>query len=1170
MKKWSLVPLLAFCLFGFTLEAQVYSGRDANNLVNGSELVRLKSHTSIPDFIRLRVGSEVPIANFESWMSQFFKQDPAWGFQVIREEKDEFGFTHIRYQQTYNNIPLEQGIFMAHAKNGLVVSVNGELFDKVNAQQAALSESQALTNALNYVGAATYRWEIPGEEQHLKWETGDPNATYYPHGDLVYFNADVQMKRIDIKPAFRFNIYAFSPESRADIFVDATTGDILFESNHIHTADSNGTVVTGYSGTHPMTADFTGTNFRLRETGRGNGIETFNALQQTNLGNAVDFTDTDNFWDNANAQLDEFAGDAHWGAEMTYDYLLLKHNRNSIDNNGFLLRSYVHVDQNWFNASWDGQRMRYGDGNNNNPLTALDITGHEIAHGLTTFTADLVYAYESGALNESFSDIFGTAIEFFAKPTTANWLVGEDTGFPLRSMSNPNIEGHPDTYLGTNWHTDPSDNGGVHVNSGVQNYWFYLLTEGGTGTNDNGDAFNVTAIGIDDAAAVAFRNLTVYLTNSSQFADARFYAIQSAIDVFGPCTQQVESTTNAWYAVGVGPEYVAGVNSDFVSPLPTSCTVPHTVDFINYSSNGSTFFWDFGDGNTSTDPNPTHTYSTTGNYDVLLVSTSTCGVDSLTVTDFVQIGPGVPCILVLPTTGSAITQDACEGKMYDDGGLIGNYSDNSDVTVTISPFGAGSVTLSFISFAMEAGNQGPGICNFDYLEVFDGPTTASTSLGQFCGTTPPPPTLTSTGSSITLRQVADGGVSEAGFEIDWSCNAPTTPPIVNFEANTTTTCNGVVSFNELTTNGVTGWSWNFGDGGISTDQNPIHTYVTNGLYTVTLVATNVIGSATEAKTSYIAVNRPEIPATISADICPNESATLSAIGSGETRWYDADTGGNLIQVGDSFTTPVLTASAGYWAENVTPGTTQFGGAPDIGIGTGGNFNNGAQYQIFDAFQEFELKSVNVFANGAGNRTIQLRTSAGVVIEETTVNINSGMQNVLLNFTVPVGSDLQLGLSPTSPEVDLYRNNNGPNYPYTLPGILSITRSSAGTTPFSFYYFFYNWEVVEYCRSERQKVFASMAICTGVEEVLGDETSVTIFPNPTRNTMQIQIDMPQSALVEINLLDARGSRLRQLTRQELTEGDNQLSFNLAGVANGFYFAQIISGDKTIIRKVAVSK
>ena len=180
--------------------------------------------------------------------------------------------------------------------------------------------------------------------------------------------------------------------------------------------------------------------------------------ENTTYGSAVDFTDGDNYWNNFNADQDEVATDAHWGAEMTYDYFLNEHGRNSIDGAGFTLNSYVHYDNSYANAFWDGSRMTYGDGSGSwSPLTALDIAAHEIGHGLCNFTANLVYQDESGALNESFSDIWGAAIENHARPTNWNWLIGEDIGSALRSMSNPNAAGDPRhvfrNQLGTTWWT---------------------------------------------------------------------------------------------------------------------------------------------------------------------------------------------------------------------------------------------------------------------------------------------------------------------------------------------------------------------------------------------------------------------------------------------------------------------------------------------------------------------------------------------------------------------------------------------------------------------------------------------------------------------------------------------------------------------------------------------
>src|SRR5690606_18641377 len=244
----------------------------------------------------------------------------------------------------------------------------------------------ALTKALEFVGAETYKWEINSEESHLKFSTENDEATYYPAADLVYVSEDGKITN-ELKLAYKFNIYAHKPMSRQEVYVDALTGKILWTENKIHHVDEVGTAQTAYSGNQVMTCDnMGGGNYRLQETGRGNGIRTFNCNETTNYSN-TDFINNSANW--SLTGIDAHATDAHWGAEMTYDYYLSEHGRNSIDNNGFRLDSYVHYDQNYGNAFWDGQRMTYGDGSSgNSPFTALDIAGHEITHGLTTFTAD--------------------------------------------------------------------------------------------------------------------------------------------------------------------------------------------------------------------------------------------------------------------------------------------------------------------------------------------------------------------------------------------------------------------------------------------------------------------------------------------------------------------------------------------------------------------------------------------------------------------------------------------------------------------------------------------------------------------------------------------------------------------------------------------------------------
>src|SRR6185436_6590047 len=191
-------------------------------------------------------------------------------------------------------------------------------------------------------------------------------------------------------------------------------------------------------------------------------------------------------------------------------------------------------------------------------------------------------------------------------------------------------------------------------NSGVLNFWFYLLTEGGSGTNDLGNSYNVTDIGIDNAAAILYRTWATYLFPNAEYADARYYSIQAAIDLFGPCTPEVIATTNAWHAVGVGAAFIPGVTSDFISPLTTYCQLPATVYFTNASNNAGSYVWDFGDGGSSTAANPSHIYTTSGTFDVKLIADGgPCGTDSVIKTAYITISlPSAPV-----TTDTTICQN---------------------------------------------------------------------------------------------------------------------------------------------------------------------------------------------------------------------------------------------------------------------------------------------------------------------------------------------------------------------------------------------------------------------------------------------------------------------------------------------------------------------------------
>jgi Zn-dependent metalloprotease len=520
-------------------------------------------NTSSPYEIRFAEDSDVSVGDFFNGYKTHFGLSDYYSFEIKSQITDQIEQTHYRFNQFYKGIKITGAQFILHEKNGYIYYANGHLAHNINIEtNPHINKPTALSYALLEISAQKYMWEDASNEEFLKAEQKDPNATFYPTGNLILTTGREKLSGGNVKLAYRFDVYAELPLGRYYVDVDAKTGEILNIINRLHDADVPGTGATHYNGNVEIMIDSFSGGYRLREYSRGNGIETYDMNNTTNYALATDFVDADtNF-----TEADLITGvSAHWAIEGSYDYFLFEHGLNSVNGNGHILRSYVHYSSGYFNAFWDGQRMTFGDGNGN-PLVTVDISAHELTHGVTQFSAGLIYQNESGALNESFSDIFGTAVEFYLEGPTADWLIAEDLGSPFRSMENPKALNDPNTYKGQYWvPAGGPDNGGVHSNSGVQNYWFYLLTEGGSGINDNGDNYSVTGIGLEDAAKIAYRNLSVYLTPPSPFFDARLATINSAADLFGVGSQQYQSAVDAWYAVGVYQPYLdnrVGVSSD--------------------------------------------------------------------------------------------------------------------------------------------------------------------------------------------------------------------------------------------------------------------------------------------------------------------------------------------------------------------------------------------------------------------------------------------------------------------------------------------------------------------------------------------------------------------------------------------------------------------------------
>ncbi|QIL76264.1 M4 family metallopeptidase [Hymenobacter sp. HDW8] len=555
----------------------------------GQDLTRVKhkevGEKGMPTLIQFRLeGKSYQMSEARKALAEQLELTADDQFQSAKIEADPEGFVHEKFNQYYKGIKVEHAEYTVHARQGTVETMTGN-FERVQNVKTAptINENAALQRALRFVGGKKYMWEDAGEEATLKEQENNPRASYKPEGELVIVaNTQAEPGSPEFEQptlAWKFNIYSQQPVSRAYIYVDAQTGDIVAKDAIIKHAAATGTFATRYSGTKTSATESINGSYRLRELTRGSGIETFNCRKGNSYTTAVDFTDADNSWtEYANANLDNAALDAHYGAQSTYDYFKNVHARNSYNNAGAKIKSYVHFDdtpgdgKGYENAYWNGSVMTYGDGYTRfDPLTSLDVAAHEIGHAVCSSTANLTYSYESGALNEGFSDIWGAAVEYYKDPNKATWLIGEDIDKvrpSLRSMSNPNAEGQPDTYKGTNWYAGSGDNGGVHTNSGVLNHWFYRLAVGGSGTNDIGSSFSVTGIGIDAAAKIAYRTESVYLTASSNYAAARTYSIQSATDLYGAGSAQVIATTNAWYAVGVGAAYSGGTTP----PPPTGVT----------------------------------------------------------------------------------------------------------------------------------------------------------------------------------------------------------------------------------------------------------------------------------------------------------------------------------------------------------------------------------------------------------------------------------------------------------------------------------------------------------------------------------------------------------------------------------------------------------------------
>jgi bacillolysin len=407
---------------------------------------------------------------------------------VTKVFKDKVGALHVRFEQEINGLPVAGAGMVLHAQvDGTIFAVNG---DFVPGGDLPVHPDLGAMTAL-------------GQAKIKGTRVSEPELSYVLGAD--------GRGHLAWKATFEY-VNNAGPQ-RDVVFVDTTTGKIAARHPQIMYARA---------------------------------LETQDCHQKTR--NCTLVSDSSLAINTGDGAID----DAHNYAIATYDYYSNNYGRDSINGTGMTLKSRAHYSRNYNNAFWDGTQMTYGDGDGLTfiPLSQdADVVGHELTHGVTERTSGLIYQDESGALNEAWSDIFGSMVDRQEGATGKDiWLIGEDIYTPntqgdaLRNMADPAQFGdrdyYPDRYTGT------SDNGGVHTNSGIANLAFHLLVDGGTHPRGK-TSVAVTGIGADAAAQIFYMANVGCLTPSSDFTAARY----CTADVFGG--SHVTNVHDAWDAVGV-------------------------------------------------------------------------------------------------------------------------------------------------------------------------------------------------------------------------------------------------------------------------------------------------------------------------------------------------------------------------------------------------------------------------------------------------------------------------------------------------------------------------------------------------------------------------------------------------------------------------------------------
>jgi len=466
------------------------------------------------------------------------------GFSMIDSFKDNLGTTHFKMAQTYDGIEIYGNDVALHSDpNGNVYAVNNTLttydLDSVQTNGFAVDGKKAIS-----LGIASLNLE-------------KESFTAKPTSKLYLYSINEKLT-----PVYLVTVQFIEPyPANMQLFVDAFSGEIIDSYNASTDVQGSGTGDSGIQHTFEVTED--NGQYVLKDSVRN--ITTHDGGNGEVLPGSVVASNTTTF-DNSRHGA---AVDAHKHLEYTYDFFMDEYYLNSFDGRAAAINATVHHRENYNNAFWNGSQMVFGDGDGkvfDSFAASLDIVAHEFTHAVTTHSSGLEYRNQSGALNESMSDIFGVLIEneFYKDP--AWWEMGEDAFLlspgGLRDMRNPELHNQPahmDDYLVT-----LDDNGGVHTNSGIPNKAFYLIAK---------------EIGLEKAGKIFYRANSAYLLKTASFLDCKNAVAQSAADLYGLSERAI--VEKAFTDVGVtGASAIENLKSAEItaSHLKTGSTFEIKID----------------------------------------------------------------------------------------------------------------------------------------------------------------------------------------------------------------------------------------------------------------------------------------------------------------------------------------------------------------------------------------------------------------------------------------------------------------------------------------------------------------------------------------------------------------------------------------------------------------